>query len=326
MLKTISEERTYRNGLNRAKWHTPLISVVITHLNYADQVEDAILSVLDQTHENWECVIVDDVSEKQQRAELERIVARIGDTRIRIIYHEENRGQTPAFFTGLDATSGDFACLLDPDDRYAETFLEEALAAHLNSTVMCPIVSTEQYMIRGDRLLSGVYTNKPFAVASKSVKAVSITDNLLFFPPSMRGWHWASTSSMMFRRDALRLLKPNKQFDYMVSADSYMAQGCHMQGGSLFLTRPLIYRGVHNQNSYLCNHVVSSLRHESKYDGSQHSKKCLADAIEALKANGVDEAKLWDISNKSEIKKKRTTLQRWRRSFDKRWQKIRPAK
>src|SRR5688572_4062712 len=133
--------------LDRQKWHCQKISVIITHFNYSTFIGDALLSLLDQTHENWECVIVDDCSAPEERERLKQVVDAIGSPKIKVLWLPENVGQLSAFFAGFDETDGHFVCLLDPDDRYAETFLEEAVSAHLNKTIVCPIVCTDQYSL-----------------------------------------------------------------------------------------------------------------------------------------------------------------------------------
>src|SRR5690625_232154 len=157
MQKTLPEIST-PEVLNRAPWHRPLVSIIITHHNYSDFIGDAILSVLDQTHENWEVVVVDDASSPEHRRRLRAILSEVDDTRIRLINLSENIGQILSFYVGLDNTEGDFVCLLDPDDRYAQTFIEESLSAHLNGSISCPITSTDQYLASRRGIVSGSNT------------------------------------------------------------------------------------------------------------------------------------------------------------------------
>ena len=51
----------------------------------------------------------------------------------------------------------------------------------------------------------------------------------------------------MFRRAALNLMRPYRPLGYKIQADAYLAQGAHLLGGTLFLTKPLIYRGIHRR-------------------------------------------------------------------------------
>lgn len=307
-------------GLNRAAWHKPLISIVITHYNYADHIEDAILSLLDQTYENWECVVVDDASSYEQHAQLVVILDRIGSPKIRLVEHSENLGQIPAFFTGLDATSGEFVGMLDPDDRYAKTFLQEALRAHLNDTVMCPIVSTDQCLVKNDSVIAMVNSHHLLGqtqwIGGRAVLDAEAAISLFYIPSDRPGWHWTSTSSLMMRRSALQYLKPNKELITKNSVDAYVAQGLHRLGGTIFLARPLVYRTLHDRNDYISDTLFSSLQHQARPTAVSAERKLLLDAIEAMKHNGAP------IPLGALKPKKPGLLAKWRRSFNKRWQKL----
>jgi glycosyltransferase involved in cell wall biosynthesis len=279
------------NRLDRAKWHRPLVSIIVTHFNFSTHVRDALLSLLDQTHENWECVIVDDGSEREHRLGVEAIINDIGSGKIRLLALEENRGQIPAFFAGLDATSGNFVCLLDPDDRYAETFLADALAAHLNDTLFCPILCCDQQLVQNDTVITGSNTWHKMRFLSWQAGNMApvpqgATERLLFFPPNAKGWLWTSTSSLMFRRSAVNLMRPNKPLAYKRAADSYLAQGAHLLGGTLFLTKPLIYRRVHPGNSWLNQELFFTCQENGQPNLVNRTSECLVDVIEAIQHNG----------------------------------------
>ncbi len=277
-------------ALNRSSWHRPLISIIVTHRNYSRHIQDALLSVIDQSYANWECVIVDDASDHLHRTALEAILLRLNHPKIILMQLGENVGQIPAFFAGLAATSGEFVCLLDPDDRYAETFLEEALAAHLNRAIYCPIVSANQQLLGEHGVITGIYTwhNKRFLRQERGVMIVpnEIPDQLMHFPAEMPGWHWSSTSAMMFRRSALRYLKPHKQLDYKGSADSYLANGAHRLGGTLLLTKPLVYRLLHADNRYLTQHIFAPSQDKRRPNRENRTQECIVDVVEAIIANG----------------------------------------
>lgn len=303
--------------LDRAAWHRPLVSVIITHFNYSLHVRDALLSLLDQTHDNWECVIVDDVSAPEHRERLREIVSALGCSKVTIVWQGENGGQLLAFFAGLDATRGEFVCPLDPDDRYAETFLAEALAAHLNQTVVCPMVCTDQYtLVNGEvttavqarhrlKQLIGRARNAPICIDSQE-------PHLLFLPAKLQGWHWTSTSSFMFRRAALQYLRPHKPPSSKIYADGYLARGLHLIGGSLFLMKPLVYRTLHESNSLISKNIFSSLQQKNRLGAPVSTDPRHDDLIEALRRN---HAPL--LATLTE--KKKGVIARWHRSLAKRF-------
>lgn len=277
--------------LDRARWHQPLVSVIITHHNYSDFVRDAILSVLDQTYENWELVVVDDASASDHRARLETILSDITDNRVRYRPLPENVGQTQAFFAGFELTGGQFVCLLDPDDRYASTFLEEAVRAHCNNSLFCPVLSTDQFLMNDKGLISGGYdlrTKKhDWERRGHLILIPDRAPRLYFIPAFERGWHWVTTSSLMFRRSALNYLRPHKTPPFKNVADAYLAQGSHLLGGTLFYTKPLVYRMAHDRNDWLSSQLFSSFQDTWHSNAPMQAKEVLEFVKEVLQQNGA---------------------------------------
>ena len=309
--------------IDRAKWHKPLVSIVVTHFNYTDHVMDCLLSIIDQTYENWECVVVDDVSDSGHVLALETIIHQIGHPRIKLHLMEENVGQIPAFFAGLDVTTGEFVCPLDPDDRYAEDFLERMVRAHHDPVLYVPIVSCDEMFLAGDAVLTGCYTSHKRQLfdawandATNTAPEPDVTDVVLHFPATKRGWHWSSTSAMMFRRRALRFLRPHKKLAYKRCLDSYLAHGAHLLGGTIFLTKPLVYRGVHKTNAYLTDAVMAMGQDLKRPEREQQGPQALADVKEAIIANGAG----GELTLGPD--RKRNMAQRLRRSLQKRLDRL----
>lgn len=119
--------------------YRPLISVVVPVYNVASKMlEDAIESVLAQTYENLELILVDDCSTMKSVHEVlfiydgkegidkkHRNKKRILDSRIRVIYRKENGNISEATNTGLAAAKGEFIAFMDCDDVLAPQALYE---------------------------------------------------------------------------------------------------------------------------------------------------------------------------------------------------------
>ncbi len=303
--------------LDRTKWHKPLVSIIVTHFNYTDHVMDCLLSIIDQTYENWECVVVDDVSDTGHVMALETIIHQIGHPRIKLHLLEDNVGQIPAFFAGLDQTKGEFVCALDPDDRYAQDFLAEMVAAHLNRVRFVPLISCEQHLMRDSEIITGVATGHAGkALTGDDLPGVHVAPDLRWFPAEIDKWHWSSTSGMMFRRPALKAMRPRRELGYKRQIDAYLAPGAHMLGGSMFLNKPLIYRSVHENNGWLREDVFGQSQAPKL---TPMGSKCRADVREAIIANGYG----MDLARAA--RGKRTLAQRLRRSIAKRWNRWLPG-
>ena len=286
-----------RDALDRSKWHQPLCTIIVPHHNYSGVVEDALLSVLDQTYANWECVVVDDFSTEDERRRLRTIIEGLSEPRIRLIENTACLGQIKAFFAGLAESSGEFVSPLDPDDRLHPSFLEEMVRAHLNETVYCPIASSDQKLLRiNGALITGTFKGgrargglqalgRDFPVHIDIARPDD--EALLYFACSERGWLWTTTSAMMVRRLATSLLVPTKQFSYNGSLDAYLAFGAHFLGGTLVVRKPLVYRGVHPGNTYISENIFSMAQISTRADAPHQAPECKRDAVVAMFHNGV---------------------------------------
>ncbi len=92
---------------------TPLFSVVIPIYNRAAVLGEALRSVLAQTEQDFEIVVVDDGSQDDPS----RVATEFADRRI-VFDRQENRGGGAARNTGIDKARGRFVAFLDSDDRF----------------------------------------------------------------------------------------------------------------------------------------------------------------------------------------------------------------
>jgi glycosyltransferase involved in cell wall biosynthesis len=95
------------------------VSIVIPTYNYARFLGEAIQSVLDQTFNDFELIIVDDGSTDNTR----EMVSSFKDSRIKYLW-QENRGVAAAQNTGIKASHGEFMTILGADDLYLPQSLE----------------------------------------------------------------------------------------------------------------------------------------------------------------------------------------------------------
>lgn len=99
--------------------HQPTVTVVMPVYNTAAYVEAAIDSVLDQTFEDFELLIIDD----EGGDEAVTLCRAYSDPRIRII-SQKNRGLAGARNTGIHHAEGEFIAFLDSDDIWAPEKLQ----------------------------------------------------------------------------------------------------------------------------------------------------------------------------------------------------------
>jgi len=101
-----------------------LISVIIPTYNRADIITDAINSVLEQTYQIFEIIVVDDGSTDNTV----EIIKKIDDSRIIYIYQENSGRPSAARNTGIKKSTGDYIAFLDSDDLWHREKLEKQIA------------------------------------------------------------------------------------------------------------------------------------------------------------------------------------------------------
>ncbi|MCW6035355.1 glycosyltransferase [Spirulina subsalsa FACHB-351] len=102
----------------------PLVSVVIPTYNRAYILERTIQTVLSQTYQNFEIIVVDDASTDNTP----QLMKRWADSRIQYIRYEPNRGVCVARNIGMNTAQGEYIALLDSDDQWSSQKLEKQLS------------------------------------------------------------------------------------------------------------------------------------------------------------------------------------------------------
>lgn len=102
-----------------------LVSIIIPCYNQAQYLSEALQSVLDQTYNHWECIIVNDGSPDDTEQVAQEWL--IKDVRFKYFY-KENGGLSSARNAGLKMVKGNYIQFLDSDDVLDSKKLELSLA------------------------------------------------------------------------------------------------------------------------------------------------------------------------------------------------------
>ncbi|HST08347.1 MAG TPA: glycosyltransferase family 2 protein [Gemmatimonadaceae bacterium] len=135
-----------------------LVSVIVPCYNRADIVGETIESVLSQTYENFEIVMVDDGSTDNTAG----VISNYADPRIRYIY-QTNGGLSAARNSALRVAAGEFIAFLDSDDLWLNWKLSaqvELFLRHSEVGLMWSDMNTfaSAGKIDGERQLRGMYS------------------------------------------------------------------------------------------------------------------------------------------------------------------------
>jgi len=104
----------------------PKVSVIIPNYNHARFLGKRIQSVLDQTYQDFELIILDDASPDNSKQVIEKF---LGDQRIRTIYNQTNSGSTfKQWNKGIREAKGEYIWIAESDDYADERLLAQLVA------------------------------------------------------------------------------------------------------------------------------------------------------------------------------------------------------
>jgi len=100
------------------------ISIVLSNFNGGDLLKHSIQSVIDQTFQDWELILIDDCSTDQSR----KIINSFHDDRIKVTFFEKNQHMCYAFNYGISISKGKYIARIDSDDTWLPDKLEKQYA------------------------------------------------------------------------------------------------------------------------------------------------------------------------------------------------------
>jgi len=102
-----------------------LVSIITPCFNSEKYISQTIQSVIHQTHQNWELLLVDDCSSDKTMALLSNFASQ--DVRIKVFKLDNNSGAGVARNFAIQKASGNYVAFLDADDLWKPEKLEKQL-------------------------------------------------------------------------------------------------------------------------------------------------------------------------------------------------------
>jgi glycosyltransferase involved in cell wall biosynthesis len=159
------------------------ISVIIPFYNREQFIDDAVQSVLAQTLQPLEIIIVNDCSRESSRRYLDRY-----KDMCRIVDLPKNVGLAGSRNAGIREAHGRFIALLDDDDIWVPEKLE-VQRTYMEEHPACPAVTS---------WVTAFFRDKPDDLW------VQFGPNPIRLSQALNEWYWAVPSTLMIRADALR--------------------------------------------------------------------------------------------------------------------------
>lgn len=212
----------------------PLVSVLISNYNYDRYLKQAIDSALNQTYPQLEIIVVDDGSTDESR----QVIASYGDRVIPIF--KANAGQASAFNAGFAASQGGLICLLDADDVWMPTKVEQVVKAAQTYPDAAVIYHRVQNIDQSGYIFGQAWP--PYNVIRGNIaKQVMHTGGWWPFPPS---------TGLSFTRSFLKQVMDIPEEEYRICADTYLADLSPFFGAVVGIDQPLSCFRIHGTNNW----------------------------------------------------------------------------
>lgn len=213
-------------------------SIIISNYNYARYLGFAIDSVLAQTHQDFEIIIVDDGSKDNSREVILSYQEQYPD-RIKGIF-QDNQGQGTAFNTGFAAASGEIVAFLDADDVWQPNKLESVLKEFVRPDIVGVMHPLETIDASGNKFDNDVA--KKMRLSEDLAQVVLDTGNAWGYPP---------TSGLSYRRSALEKIFPIDGVKWRIWADGCIIYCSAFLGKIKTLNQSLGGYRIHGANNHM---------------------------------------------------------------------------
>ena len=245
-----------------------LVSVIIDNYNYEKYVSKAIESVLNQSYENIELIVVDDGSSDESVDIIKNYQEKFPE-KIKTCF-KKNGGQASAFNAGVKLCSGELICFLDSDDEFENEKVSKVVNAYKNG---------HEYIFNNHTMISA---NK----AKKSYETIKYPYNghNLFLVYYISKYVGDITSTISISKKLADKIFPIKDENgWRIQADDVIVFTASMLTQSFFISDKLTKYRIHGENGYY-NKVIPS------YKKFERLKKIGAVKKDAVDTIGLDEA------------------------------------
>ena len=208
-----------------------MVSIIIPCFNSANYIKETIGSVLAQTYQHFEIIVINDGSTDNSSS----IIKTIKDDRIHLV-EQENQGVSSSRNKGIAMAKGEFIVFLDSDDLLPPSFLEKRIFRLSKSAA----IACASNVILVDEKGNKKEDSNKYIAANKSSQILEFNDGIITCP-----------SSYLFKTEFIKKHKITFNKNLQSSADKYFLLEVLKQGEiELINESPMYYRILNESMSH----------------------------------------------------------------------------
>ena len=235
-----------------------LVSVIIPNYNHARFLDERIQSVLNQTYQNFELIILDDNSTDDSV----EVINKYKDNPhvSHIVINEENSGSTfRQWHKGFELAKGDVVWIAESDDSCDKSLLETLVRGYIENKAILAFCRSCKYDVDGNKSIYTHQNNLPWNIVCSGKDFIS---KYMLDKNSV-----ANASSVIFSRNIA--LSIDRQYMKMRGSGDWLFWIEMMESGIVyFCTKELNYYRFHNTNTTnkLVHQGISAIEHKAIFD------------------------------------------------------------
>jgi len=213
--------------------NTPLVSVVIATYNATKYIDEQLESILNQTYQNIEIIILDDDSTDNTLSILEHYAKRY--PHIKVIKNNNRLGVIKNFEKGISIANGDFIALCDQDDIWIEDKLLQQVES-IKDYKIPALVHSDLEVIdsNGKTVHKSFFDLKGYSFSSKKSLSIMISRSGIM------------GNTILFNQALKDIILPF--YDNIPMHDYYIGVLNEIYGKRITINKTLVKYRIHNAN------------------------------------------------------------------------------
>jgi glycosyltransferase involved in cell wall biosynthesis len=223
----------------------PKVSVIVPNYNHASFLQQRIESILNQTYQDFEVIILDDCSTDNSREIIEGY--RIHPKVSKIIYNNVNSGNTFVQWNkGIEQAKGEWIWIAESDDwcelNFLNTIFNKIQKVEQEKKYNICIAYSNSYISDEFSNINGIYDenfalyqNDFYLEGKKLIQKYFPYQNII-----------PNASAVIFRKKLITIKVINELINFKINGDWYLWINLLLNGNCLFIAEPLNYFRRHN--------------------------------------------------------------------------------
>lgn len=247
----------------------PKVSLILPTYNRSTKCISTITDIINQIHQNWELVIVNDCSVQPNTMNIENHILKIKDDRIKYLYNKPNMGISKSINKGILHATGEYITWISDDNKLYPEFISTLISPKADFSYAAYYVTTnllstkKRYVLPNYKSISDVLYN--FRGMAAFMWKKSVFDKIGKFNESLSGYceDWdMEIRTFLLTDNIVRIDKAIE--DYYNGSDTLSVQRTTQIAQKTSIVRGFYTFYLHNIDTHDKISIVSDIKNINK--------------------------------------------------------------